>query len=147
VVEIVSADDQTWEKLDFYAADHVDEPLIADLEGHHVQCVGLELDGRYRPIERSGLIALGAGELSERIDWPQGRGPTFGPGSSGAAPRLARNRCGRRLNTGQLRRVGGWRLEVVDGVASRLGIREAAVMWWFELEQRPSQLMMRTAAR
>jgi hypothetical protein len=30
---------------------------------------GLE-DGEYRPIERSGLIDLGAQGLAEQLDWP-----------------------------------------------------------------------------
>jgi hypothetical protein len=30
----------------------------------------LRAGGKYRPVERSGLIALGASELTARIDWP-----------------------------------------------------------------------------
>ncbi|HEV3319874.1 MAG TPA: Uma2 family endonuclease [Solirubrobacteraceae bacterium] len=69
VVEIVSPGDESWEKLPFYAAHEVDEVLIVDPEKRSVDWLGLS-DGEYRPIERSGLIELGAAELGERIDWP-----------------------------------------------------------------------------
>ena len=56
VVEVVSPGDDSWQKLDFYAAHHVDELLI---------------DGSYRSVERSELIALGPAGLAELIDWPK----------------------------------------------------------------------------
>jgi hypothetical protein len=34
-----------------------------------VHWLGLERDGKCRPVERSALIELGADELAERIDW------------------------------------------------------------------------------
>jgi Uma2 family endonuclease len=69
VVEIVSPGDESWEKLPFYAAHAVEEVLIVDPAKRSVDWLGLR--GReYRPIERSGLIDLGASELAERIDWP-----------------------------------------------------------------------------
>jgi Uma2 family endonuclease len=70
VLEIVSPGDESWEKLPFYAAHDVDEVLIVDPQKHSVDWLGLH-EGEYRPIERSGLIELGTGELVERIDWPQ----------------------------------------------------------------------------
>ncbi len=69
VIEIVSPGDDTWQKLPFYVAHHVDELLIIDPEKHAVHWLGLT-DGEYRPIERSGLIDLGSDQLAERIDWP-----------------------------------------------------------------------------
>jgi Uma2 family endonuclease len=71
VVEIVSPGDESWEKLGFYAAHDVDEVLIVDPAKRSVDWLGLH-EGEYRPIERSGLIELGASELGERIDWPSG---------------------------------------------------------------------------
>jgi Uma2 family endonuclease len=69
VVEIVSPGDESWEKLPFYAAHAVEEVLILDPAKRSVDWLGLR--GRdYRPIDRSGLIELGASELAERIDWP-----------------------------------------------------------------------------
>jgi Uma2 family endonuclease len=69
VVEIVSPGDESWEKLPFYAAHHVDEVLIVDPDKRSVDWLGLH-EGEYRPLERSGLIELGAAELGERLDWP-----------------------------------------------------------------------------
>ncbi|HTC61072.1 MAG TPA: Uma2 family endonuclease, partial [Solirubrobacteraceae bacterium] len=69
VLEIVSPGDETWEKLPFYAAHHVDEILILDPDTHQVHWLGLTAD-RYEPIERSALIELGPAELAQRIDWP-----------------------------------------------------------------------------
>jgi Uma2 family endonuclease len=53
VVEIVSPGDETWEKLPFYAAHHVDEVLIVDPQERSVSWLALER-GKYRPIDRSG---------------------------------------------------------------------------------------------
>ncbi len=69
VVEIVSPADESWEKLAFYAAHHVDELLIVDSEKRSVSWLGLA-DGEYRAIERSGLIDLGGDQLAGQIDWP-----------------------------------------------------------------------------
>jgi Uma2 family endonuclease len=69
VVEIVSSGDETWEKRPFYAAHQVDEVLIVDPDKRSVDWLALG-QGAYRPVERSRLIELGAGELAGRIDWP-----------------------------------------------------------------------------
>jgi Uma2 family endonuclease len=69
VVEIVSPGDESWKKLPFYAAQGVDEVLLVDPVTRSVDWLGLR-DGEYRPIERSGLIELGADELGARIEWP-----------------------------------------------------------------------------
>jgi len=69
VVEILSPGDASWEKLPFYAAHDVDEVLIVDPAKRSVDWLGLG-DDEYRPIEHSGLIDLGPGELAEQIDWP-----------------------------------------------------------------------------
>jgi hypothetical protein len=69
VVEILSPDDETWQKLPFYAAHDVDEVVIVDPIERTVAWLGLR-DGAYHPIQRSGLIELGPAELAEQIDWP-----------------------------------------------------------------------------
>ncbi len=69
VVEIISPDDETWQKLPFYAAHGVDEVLIVDPDARAVHWLGLA-DGEYRQLERSTVVELGAAELAERIDWP-----------------------------------------------------------------------------
>lgn len=52
VVEIVSPDDETWQKLPFYAAHGVDEVLIVDPAKRAVHWLAL-VDGEHRPVERS----------------------------------------------------------------------------------------------
>jgi Uma2 family endonuclease len=69
VVEIASPGDESWEKLPFYAAHDVDEVLIVDPKERAVHWLALR-DGEYQPIERSGLIDLGASDLTEQLDWP-----------------------------------------------------------------------------
>jgi len=68
VVEIVSPNDETWEKLPFYAAHNVDEVLIVDPRERSVSWLGLE-QGEYRPIEHSRLVDLGTQELAGQLDW------------------------------------------------------------------------------
>ena len=69
VIEIVSPGDETWEKLPFYATHDVDEVLIVDPQERSVSWLEFE-DGEYRPVEHSGLLALGAQGLAEQLDWP-----------------------------------------------------------------------------
>ncbi|HEX3693722.1 MAG TPA: Uma2 family endonuclease [Solirubrobacteraceae bacterium] len=68
VVEIVSPGDETWQKLPFYAAHHVEEVLIVDPDTRRAHWLAL-IGDRYSPIERSGLIELGPADLAQRIDW------------------------------------------------------------------------------
>jgi Uma2 family endonuclease len=69
VVEILSPEDEAWQKLPFYAAHDVDEVLIVDPAGRTVSWLGL-VEGVYEPIQRSRLIELGRAELADRLDWP-----------------------------------------------------------------------------
>jgi Uma2 family endonuclease len=69
VVEIVSPGDDTYAKLPFYAAHRVDEVVIVDPQERKTRWLGLA-GGEYRPLERSGLVELGATELAQLIDWP-----------------------------------------------------------------------------
>lgn len=71
VVEILSPGDQTWEKLPFYAAHHVQEILIVDPDQQRIHWLTLA-GGDYRPIQRSRLIELDAAELQAAIRWPGG---------------------------------------------------------------------------
>lgn len=70
VVEILSPDDETWEKLPFYASHQVDEILIADPQERKLHWLALTDAARYEPIEHSRLIDLGPTELAGQIDWP-----------------------------------------------------------------------------
>ena len=70
VIEIVSPDDESWQKLPFYAAHNVDELVIVDPQDHSVRWLALD-QGEYHDLaERSGLIDLDAAQLAARIDWP-----------------------------------------------------------------------------
>jgi len=69
VIEIVSPEDETWQKLPFYAAHEVDELLIVDPAERSVHWLALS-DGQYGEVERSGLIELGPAELATSIEWP-----------------------------------------------------------------------------
>jgi Uma2 family endonuclease len=69
VVEIVSPGDESFKKLDFYAGHGVEEVLIVDPAEKTVSWLALET-GEYKHVKRSRLIALGATELAEQIDWP-----------------------------------------------------------------------------
>jgi Uma2 family endonuclease len=70
VIEIVSPDDKSWDKLAFYAAHHVDELLIVDPTTRKIEWLILDADtDAYRPAERSALIDLGADELAGRLGW------------------------------------------------------------------------------
>lgn len=68
-LEIVSPGDESWEKIPFYAAHHIDELLIVDPAKRTVDWLALE-QGDYRPVDRSRLIDLGPTQLAEAIDWP-----------------------------------------------------------------------------
>jgi Uma2 family endonuclease len=70
-IEILSPADESWEKLEFYAAHDVDEVLILDPQERLVHWLALQPDRQYRPIERSALVEPGPSELAERIDWPR----------------------------------------------------------------------------
>ncbi len=70
VAEVLSPGDESWDKLPFYAAHHVDELLIVDPAQHAVHWLALAEHGEYQAVESSRLIDLGAAQLAEQIDWP-----------------------------------------------------------------------------
>lgn len=70
VVEVVSPDDRSRRKLDFYAAREVDEVVLVDPRRRSVELFGRE-QGRMVPRSRSRLIDLAAADLAARIDWPE----------------------------------------------------------------------------
>jgi Uma2 family endonuclease len=68
VIEVVSPNDETWEKLPFYAAHAVDEVLIVDPQKRTVDWLELR-GGEYERVERSRLIDLAAEGLVEQLGW------------------------------------------------------------------------------
>ena len=65
----MSPDDETWAKLDFYAARGVDEVVVVDPADRTVAWMAL-VDGRYEPVERSALLDVDVATVAEAIDWP-----------------------------------------------------------------------------
>lgn len=76
VVEIVSPDDETWDKLDFYAAHAVDELLIVDGRDCSVTWLVLE-DNHYVRAKASVLLGITAEALKAQIDWPPPAPPSL----------------------------------------------------------------------
>jgi Uma2 family endonuclease len=68
VVEVVSPDDETYLKLDFYAS-RVEELVVADPQLRTVRIWQL-VDGALVETGRSGLLGTDADELARGIDWP-----------------------------------------------------------------------------
>lgn len=68
MIEVLSPDDETRQKLPFYAARGVDAVVIVDPARRSVEWLTLA-EGSYAPLERSGLLELGPAELSNLINW------------------------------------------------------------------------------
>jgi Uma2 family endonuclease len=68
VIEIRSPNDESWEKLPFYAAHGVDEVLIIEPESREVHWLQFQ-DGQYAATERSALIDLSAAQLTAGLVW------------------------------------------------------------------------------
>jgi Uma2 family endonuclease len=69
VVEIVSPDDETFEKFAFFAAHGVTELLVADPAARSVRCWHLH-DGVYTEATGSELLGVAADELTGSLSWP-----------------------------------------------------------------------------
>jgi len=68
VVEIVTPDQDSWEKLSFYADHHVDELVVVDPAERAVHWLGLAEPGGYQAVERSGLIDLDPFKLADQLE-------------------------------------------------------------------------------
>jgi Uma2 family endonuclease len=71
VVEIVAPGDETYAKLDFYAAQGVEEVLVVDPGRAIVEWYARRGD-RMQPAGRSDLLGLTEDDLAVAIDWPPG---------------------------------------------------------------------------
>ena len=69
VVEVVSPDDETWLKFDFYAGHGVEEICIADPRRREVRWFVLAGD-QYQEAGASPLLGATAADLVAGIDWP-----------------------------------------------------------------------------
>lgn len=72
VVEVVSPDDETYAKFDFYAAHGVEELIIADPKDQQIRCYERQGD-HYVEAPASHALAVRAEELTLGIDWPTTR--------------------------------------------------------------------------
>ena len=71
VIEILSPDDETFEKFGFYAEHGVEEILVADPAARTVRLWQLTTDPPgYAEVTRSRLLDVRADELRDRISWP-----------------------------------------------------------------------------
>ncbi|MGH3471763.1 MAG: Uma2 family endonuclease [Nocardioidaceae bacterium] len=69
VVEVESPDDETWDKLGFYASHGVDEVLVASPAGRSLTWL-VRQGGGYVEVEHSALLGPESAGLGARIDWP-----------------------------------------------------------------------------
>lgn len=69
VVEVVSPDDETWEKFGFYARHAVEEICVADPMARQVRWFAQRGDA-YEETAGSDLLGVDAKDLISRIDWP-----------------------------------------------------------------------------
>jgi Uma2 family endonuclease len=70
VVEILSPGDESWQKLDFYAAHHVGELVLVDGDQHTVHWLALADDGSFQQVRRSEVLGIDVDELVARVRWP-----------------------------------------------------------------------------
>jgi len=69
VVEVVCADDETYEKFGFYAAHGVDELIVADPTARTVTCWARD-GASYLQTDGSALLAVTVADLQAGIAWP-----------------------------------------------------------------------------
>jgi Uma2 family endonuclease len=69
VVEVVSPDDESYQKFGFYAAHGVDELIYADPQQRSVRIWRLR-EGEYAETGASALLGVTAEQLIADIDWP-----------------------------------------------------------------------------
>ncbi|MEX2290053.1 MAG: Uma2 family endonuclease [Mycobacteriales bacterium] len=68
VVEVLSPDDMTFDKLGFYTARGVRELLVVDWQDRSVRCFALQ-DGQAER-NRSDVLGMTTAEVAGAIDWP-----------------------------------------------------------------------------
>jgi Uma2 family endonuclease len=69
VVEVVSPDDETYDKFGFYAAHGVDELIVADPTARTVTCWARD-GASYARVAGSALLGVTAQWLLDSLDWP-----------------------------------------------------------------------------
>lgn len=70
IVEILSPDDETWQKFDFYAAHDVEEIVVADPATRTVRCWHLDArSSAYVESPRSAVLDVGMRTVEQAIRW------------------------------------------------------------------------------
>ena len=69
VIEVVSPDDQTFDKFDFHRQHGVEEIIVADPAARSVRFFSTT-DGFTTEVARSGLLNVTSTEIADAIDWP-----------------------------------------------------------------------------
>ncbi len=69
VVEVLSPEDESWEKFGFYAARGVEEILIADPMGGELALFELS-DAGYERTDHSRVLDARVGQLADGLHWP-----------------------------------------------------------------------------
>jgi hypothetical protein len=69
VIEVLSPDDETFQKFGFYAAHGVDELWVVDPLERTVRMWALR-EGAYEGAGASGLLGMTAAEVVAGVDWP-----------------------------------------------------------------------------
>ena len=69
VVEVVSPDDETFAKFDFYAAHGVEELVVADPQARRVRC-WQQAPGGYEERDRSDVLGVVMATVESGIRWP-----------------------------------------------------------------------------
>lgn len=70
-VEVLSARDSAWDKLEFYAAHSVRELVVIDSDARTFDWRALD-EGGYTPVPTSAVIELRGADLEAQIDWSLG---------------------------------------------------------------------------
>jgi Uma2 family endonuclease len=68
VAEVLSPDDMTFEKLDFYTARGVRELLVVDWQDRSARCFALQEAQAER--DRSEVLGMTTAQVVAAIDWP-----------------------------------------------------------------------------
>jgi hypothetical protein len=68
VAEVVYPEDESWQKLDFYAAHHVDEVVIVDPAAQSVTWLRRNAEG-YQPTDHSELLDALVADVASQISW------------------------------------------------------------------------------
>ena len=69
VVEVLSPDDETFQKFDFYFAQGVQELVVADPASRSLRWWARGEAG-FEPVAASALLGVAVADVAARIDWP-----------------------------------------------------------------------------